>query len=181
MLESQGNPNISKSTGWPRKCFYRAWTHTNPLIDSHFPVPLSPSQVDYLLHFPQISPSSSENGADTKKVEFADIDTEELGGWMKTCLENHPLFEALTEEELEADPVVKLLDSATEEGQKVAWNGGQTYWAVYRLIASTLQLELLAISLVGRIPYQVRSGVFGRGGGRLESRYLGSIVGENLS
>ncbi|GAB4858849.1 hypothetical protein Ancab_010326, partial [Ancistrocladus abbreviatus] len=66
------------------------------------------------------------------------IDAEELGEWMKTCLENHPLFEALTEEELEADPVVKLLDSATEEGQKVAWNRGQTYRAVYRLIASTL-------------------------------------------
>ncbi|GAB4858847.1 hypothetical protein Ancab_010324 [Ancistrocladus abbreviatus] len=126
MLESQGNPNISKATGWPRKCFYRAWTHTNPLIDSHFPVPLSPSQVDNLLHFPQISPSSSENGADTKKIGgivYTITDAEEQGEWMKTCLKNHPLFEALTEEELEADPVVKLLDSATEEGQKVARNG----------------------------------------------------------
>ncbi|GAB4858845.1 hypothetical protein Ancab_010322 [Ancistrocladus abbreviatus] len=130
MLESQGNPNISKSTGLPRKCFYRAWTHTNPLSDSHFPVPLSPSQVDYLLHFPQFSPSSSENGADTKKIGgtvYTITDAEALGEWMKTCLENHPLFEALTEEELEADPVVKLLDSANEEGQKVARIGGQTY------------------------------------------------------
>ncbi|GAB4858851.1 hypothetical protein Ancab_010328 [Ancistrocladus abbreviatus] len=253
MLESQGNPTISKSTGLPRKRFYRARAHSNPLSDSHFPVPLSPSQVDYSLHFPRFFPSSSENGADMKKVEFADIgcgfggllislstlfpeklmigmelrdkvteyvkerilalrtthpgqyqnisvvrtnsmkyipnyfekgqlskmfflfpdphfkeknhrrrvispylldeyayalqiggivytitDVEELGEWMKTCLENHPLFEALTEEELEADPVVKLLDSATEEGQKVARNGGQTYRAVYRRIASTL-------------------------------------------
>lgn len=57
---------------------------------------------------------------------------------MKSCLEGHPLFEALSEEELEADPVVKLLSTATEEGQKVARNGGQTFQAVYRRIASGL-------------------------------------------
>lgn len=55
-----------------------------------------------------------------------------MGEWMKSCLESHPLFEPLSDEELEADPVVKLLSSATEEGQKVARNGGQTYTAVYR-------------------------------------------------
>ncbi|GAB4858842.1 hypothetical protein Ancab_010319 [Ancistrocladus abbreviatus] len=71
-------------------------------------------------------------------IVYTITDVDELGEWMKTCLENHPLFEALTEEELEADPVVKLLDSATEEGQKVARGGGQTYRAVYRRIASTI-------------------------------------------
>jgi tRNA (guanine-N7-)-methyltransferase len=48
------------------------------------------------------------------------------------------MFEALTEEELEADPAVKLLRTATEEGQKVARNGGQTFQAVYRRIAPSL-------------------------------------------
>ncbi|KAF5952424.1 hypothetical protein HYC85_010368 [Camellia sinensis] len=58
----------------------------------------------------------------------------ELGEWMKACLEGHPMFEALPDEELEADPVVKLLSGATEEGQKVARNGGQTFQAVFRRI-----------------------------------------------
>ncbi|XP_021906336.1 tRNA (guanine-N(7)-)-methyltransferase [Carica papaya] len=252
MLESEANPNFSKSTGLPRKRFYRARAHSNPLSDSHFPVPLSPSHVDYSLHFPQIFPSS-ELAEKSKKVEFADVgcgfggllislstlfpetlmigmelrdkvteyvkerilalrvthpgqyqnvsvvrtnsmkyipnyfekgqlskmfflfpdphfkeknhrrrvisqhlldeyayvlrvggiiytitDVEELGDWMKARLEGHPMFEALTEEELEADPITKLLSSATEEGQKVARNGGQTFRAVYRRIVPAL-------------------------------------------
>nr|XP_027085972.1 tRNA (guanine-N(7)-)-methyltransferase-like [Coffea arabica]XP_027087996.1 tRNA (guanine-N(7)-)-methyltransferase-like [Coffea arabica] len=238
--ESNVNPTLSKSTGLPRKRFYRARAHSNPLSDSHFPVPVAPSQFDYFSHYPQIS-------NDSKKIEFADIgcgfggllislstlfpatlmigmelrdkvteyvkerilalrtgnpgqyqnisvvrtnsmkyipnyfekgqlkkmfflfpdphfkeknhrrrvispylldeyayalavggiiytitDVEELGEWMKSCLERHPLFEPLTVQELEDDPVVKLLSTATEEGQKVARNGGQTYQAVYR-------------------------------------------------
>lgn len=246
MLDNNANPTISKSTGLPRKRFYRARAHSNPLSDSHFPIPISPCHVDYSLHYPQFFPSSDKiDGA--KKIQFADVgcgfgglliglstlfpetlmigmelrdkvteyvkerilalrvanpgqyqnvsvvrtnsmkyipnyfekgqlskmfflfpdphfkeknhrrrvisahlldeyayclgiggiiytitDVEELGEWMKACLESHPMFEALTEEELEADPVVKLLSSATEEGQKVARNGGQTFQAVYR-------------------------------------------------
>ncbi|KAK8619666.1 hypothetical protein V6N13_135948 [Hibiscus sabdariffa] len=248
MLQSKANPTINKSTGLPRKRFYRARAHSNPLSDSHFPVPLSPSHVDYSLHYPQLLPSA--NWTDTfNKIEFADIgcgfggllislatlfpetlmigmelrdkvteyvkerilglraanpgqyqnvsvvrtnsmkyipnyfekgqlskmfflfpdphfkeknhrrrvisphlldeyayvlqvggiiytitDVEELGAWMKSCLQNHPMFEPLSEMELEADPVVKLLSSATEEGQKVARNGGQTFQAVFRRI-----------------------------------------------
>ncbi|KAI8011825.1 tRNA (guanine-N(7)-)-methyltransferase [Camellia lanceoleosa] len=51
-------------------------------------------------------------------IIYTITDVEELGEWMKACLEGHPLFEALTDEELEANPVMKLLNSATEEGQK---------------------------------------------------------------
>lgn len=68
-------------------------------------------------------------------IIYTITDVEELGDWMRTCLENHPLFEAIPEEELEADPVVELLTSATEEGQKVARNGGQTFKAIFRRIA----------------------------------------------
>ncbi|KAL0329499.1 UNVERIFIED_CONTAM: tRNA (guanine-N(7)-)-methyltransferase [Sesamum radiatum] len=227
------NPTHSKTTGLPRKRFYRARAHSNPLSDSHFPVPVSPSQFDCTVHYPQFLKSDS-----SKKIEFADIgcgfggllislstlfpdtlmigmelrdkvteyvkerilalrasnpghyenvsvvrtnsmkyipnyfekgqltkmfflfpdphfkeknhrrrsrwiiytitDVEELGVWMKSCLEGHPLFEALPEDELEADPVVKLLSTATEEGQKVERNEGQTFRAVYRRIASSL-------------------------------------------
>jgi tRNA (guanine-N7-)-methyltransferase len=252
MLENEANPTISKSTGLPRKRFYRARAHSNPLSDSHFPVPISPSHVDFSLHYPQFFSLSCEVGC-IKKVQFADIgcgfggllvslstlfpetlmigmelrdkvaeyvkerilalrttnpgqyqnvsvvrtnsmkylpnyfekgqltkmfflfpdphfkeknhrrrvisphlldeyayvlevggiiytitDVEELGEWMKTCLDNHPMFEALTEEELQADPAVKLLCTATEEGQKVARNRGQTFQAVYRRIALSL-------------------------------------------
>ncbi|KAM0945883.1 putative tRNA (guanine(46)-N(7))-methyltransferase [Dioscorea sansibarensis] len=238
----------------PRKRFYRARAHSNPLSDSHFPIPISPSEVDYAQHFPHFFPSEmcdhDKCDAPVPKVRFADIgcgfggllvslstlfpdvlmigmelrdkvseyvkerilalrasnpgqyenisvvrtnsmkyipnyfekgqlskmfflfpdphfkeknhrrrvisiqlldeyayalevggiiytitDVEELGDWMRTCLENHPLFEAIPEEEVEADPVVKLLTSATEEGQKVARNGGQTFKAIFRRIA----------------------------------------------
>ncbi|KAJ4963873.1 hypothetical protein NE237_023812 [Protea cynaroides] len=260
------NPKISNATRLPRKRFYRARAHSNPLSDSHFPVPVTPLHVDYSFHYPHFFPSkktSDDNGNVTgihqapspsvcsRKIQFADIgcgfggllvslatlfpktlmigmelrdkvteyvrerilalreanpeqyqnisvvrtnsmkyipnffekgtllkmfflfpdphfkeknhrrrvisphlldeyaytlevggiiytitDVEDLGEWMKTCLEDHPLFEALTEEELKADPVVKLLCSATEEGQKVARNGGQTFQAIYRRIAA---------------------------------------------
>lgn len=252
MSENDANPYLSKSTQLPRKRFYRARAHSNPLSDSHFPVPIAPSHVDYSLHYPLLF-LSSDSVAVSKKVQFADIgcgfggllislstlfpetlmigmelrdkvteyvkerilalrkanpgqyqnvsvvrtnsmkyipnyfekaqlskmfflfpdphfkeknhrrrvisphlldeyayvlrvggiiytitDVEELGEWMKSCLEDHPMFEALTEKELEADPVVKLLSSATEEGQKVSRNGGQTFQAVYRRIVPSL-------------------------------------------
>lgn len=239
----------SKTTGLPRKRFYRARAHSNPLSDSHFPVPLCPDQFDYSLHYPQLFPSSSDNGC-AKKIQFADIgcgfggllvslstlfpetlmigmeirdkvteyvkerisalrttnpgqfqnisvvrtnsmkyipnyfekgqltkmfflfpdphfkeknhrrrvisphlldeyaytlavggiiytitDVEELGEWMESCLDEHPMFEAVSEEEVKADPVVNLLTSATEEGQKVARNGGKTFRAIYRRIS----------------------------------------------
>lgn len=240
------NHTHNKKTGLPRKRFYRARAHSNPLSDSHFPIPISPCEVDYSLHYPEVVKVDP-----CKRIEFADVgcgfggllialaplfpdnlmigmelldkvteyvkerilglrttnsgqyqnisvvrtnsmkyipnyfekgqlkkmfflfpdphfkeknhrrrvispflldeyayvlavggiiytitDVEELGEWMKSCLEEHPMFEALTSEELEADQVVKLLSAATEEGQKVARNGGQTFRAVFRRIAT---------------------------------------------
>lgn len=63
-------------------------------------------------------------------------DVEELGDWMKSCLEQHPLFEPVHQHDIDDDPVVKLLTSATEEGQKVARNEGHTFMAIYRRVAS---------------------------------------------
>lgn len=253
MLEN-ANPTHSKSTGLPRKRFYRARAHSNPLSDSHFPIPISPNHVDLSLHYPHYFPSPEKTADNSpKKIEFADIgcgfggllislatlfpetlmigmelrdkvteyvkerivalratnpeqyqnvsvvrtnsmkyipnyfrkgqlkkmfflfpdphfkeknhrrrvisphlldeyaftlkvggiiytitDVEELGEWMRACLEDHPMFEALTPQELEADPVVELLSTATEEGQKVARNGGQTFRAVFRRISPDL-------------------------------------------
>lgn len=58
-------------------------------------------------------------------------DVPDLGAWMAASLDAHPLFRRMTESELAADPAVALLDTATEEGQKVARNGGGTWKACY--------------------------------------------------
>ena len=42
------------------------------------------------------------------------------------------MFEAIREAEVDADPAARLLTEASEEGQKVARNGGQTFRAVFR-------------------------------------------------
>ena len=72
MSKTEVNPTISKSTGLPRKRFYRARAHSNPLSDSHFPVPISPSHVDYSLHYPQLFPLSGQADS-SKKIQFADV------------------------------------------------------------------------------------------------------------
>nr|CAD1826800.1 unnamed protein product [Ananas comosus var. bracteatus] len=117
--------------------------------------PSAPPMSTTPITSPLLRPAEPDRGngmALSPKVRFADVgcvcvcdgnrgviytitDVEELGDWMRSCLEEHPLFEAVSEEELETDPVVKLLSSATEEGQKVARNGGQTFKAVYRRVA----------------------------------------------
>ncbi|CAN6198171.1 unnamed protein product [Urochloa humidicola] len=238
----------------PRKRFYRARAHSNPLSDSHFPVPVSPDEFDLSQHYPRYYPADKGSGEEEPtpppRIRFADVgcgfggllvglsplfpdtlmigmelrdkvteyvkerilalrasnpgqydnisvvrtnsmkyipnyfrkaqltkmfflfpdphfkeknhrrrvismqlldeyayvmevggiiytitDVEELGEWMRSCLEKHPLFEAVPDEEIKADPVVKLLSTATEESQKVARNGGQTFHAIFRRIS----------------------------------------------
>lgn len=267
MLKNEVKINEGKrhSARLPRKRFYRARAHSNPLSDSHFPIPIRPADVDYSHHYPHFFHSNQDDYdkdvAILPKIRFADIgcgfggmlvnlsplfpdtlmigmelrdkvseyvkerilalrasnpgqyenisivrtnsmkyipnyfckgqlskmfflfpdphfkeknhrrrvislqlldeyafvldvggiiytitDVEELGDWMKCCLENHPLFAAVTEEELKVDPVFKLLSCATEEGQKVARNGGQTFYAAYRRIAAEESSALLGCS-----------------------------------
>lgn len=57
-----------------------------------------------------------------------------LHEWMKTHLDNHPLFERLTPEEEGADVCVKEMTVETEEGKKVERNGGFKKVACYRRI-----------------------------------------------
>ncbi len=45
------------------------------------------------------------------------------------------MFECVSEEELASDTAAGLLALSTEEGQKVARNGGSTYRNVYRRLA----------------------------------------------
>ncbi|XP_069735042.1 tRNA (guanine-N(7)-)-methyltransferase isoform X3 [Phaenicophaeus curvirostris] len=59
-------------------------------------------------------------------------DVPELHEWMVTHFGEHPLFEAVPPEELEADPVAALLATATEEGRKVQRAGRPVFPAVFR-------------------------------------------------
>lgn len=58
---------------------------------------------------------------------------------MQAKLDVHPLFERVSDEELEKDPAAGLLAEGTEEGQKVARNSGQVWRAVYRRIAGAAE------------------------------------------
>jgi tRNA (guanine-N7-)-methyltransferase len=62
-------------------------------------------------------------------------DVPELGAWMRAQLEAHPLFREVPPGELARDAAAALLPVATEEGQKVARNGGQTFVAVFERMA----------------------------------------------
>ena len=63
-------------------------------------------------------------------------DVEDLGKWMAGVLDDSPMFRRLSEEELEGDAAASLLFLATEEGQKVARNGGKTFRACYERLES---------------------------------------------
>ena len=65
---------------------------------------------------------------------YTATDVEELHQWMSTVLDEHPLFEQLTDSATTADPVFSLLDDTTEEGQKVARNFGHCYKACYKRV-----------------------------------------------
>lgn len=61
----------------PRKRFYRARAHSNPLSDSHFPIPISPDDVDLSQHYPRYFPADKgEHGdgdAEAPRIRFADV------------------------------------------------------------------------------------------------------------
>lgn len=67
-------------------------------------------------------------------VLYTITDVQELGEWMRNKLDAHPLFERISDEELDKDPAANLLTSASEEAQKVARNEGKTFRNVYRRI-----------------------------------------------
>lgn len=66
-------------------------------------------------------------------------DVQDLGDWMRDKLDAHPMFERLSDADLEADPAAALLATATEEGQKVRRNNGTTWrWCYRRRVAPLL-------------------------------------------
>jgi tRNA (guanine-N7-)-methyltransferase len=63
-------------------------------------------------------------------------DVKELHEWHVDKCNAHPLFERIPDdsEELSKDPCVHAMKTETEEGKKVARNGGNKFYAVYRRI-----------------------------------------------
>eukprot|EP01026_Neomeris_dumetosa_P060864 TRINITY_DN5742_c0_g1_i1.p1 TRINITY_DN5742_c0_g1~~TRINITY_DN5742_c0_g1_i1.p1 ORF type:complete len:257 (+),score=22.07 TRINITY_DN5742_c0_g1_i1:94-864(+) len=61
-------------------------------------------------------------------------DVPTLADWMERTLNEHPLFEKVSQEDLEKDEVVKELPSSSEEGQKVARNQGEVFISVFKRV-----------------------------------------------
>ena len=58
----------------PRKKFYRARAHSNPLSDSHFPFPISPDEFDLSEHYPRYYPAADKGEAVAPPlIRFADV------------------------------------------------------------------------------------------------------------
>lgn len=67
-------------------------------------------------------------------------DVEDLGGWMAGVLDDCAMFRRLSDDELAGDAAAGLLSVATEEGQKVARNGGRTFRACYERLERARRL-----------------------------------------
>jgi tRNA (guanine-N7-)-methyltransferase len=72
---SGGGGQQQASGKLPRKRFYRARAHSNPLSDSHFPVPVSPDEFDLSEHYPRYFPADKGSGeeAPPPRIRFADV------------------------------------------------------------------------------------------------------------
>jgi len=67
-------------------------------------------------------------------------DVEDLGRWMAGVLDDCAMFRRLSDDELAGDAAAGLLSVATEEGQKVARNGGRTFRACYERLERARRL-----------------------------------------
>jgi tRNA (guanine-N7-)-methyltransferase len=79
-------------------------------------------------------------------------DVKELHEWHAAKCDAHPLFRRLEGEELEKDPCVQAMITETEEGQKVARNGGSKYYAAYQRIANDQAASVDADSFFSKAP-----------------------------
>ncbi|KAG7210900.1 hypothetical protein KM043_016278 [Ampulex compressa] len=70
-------------------------------------------------------------------IVYTVTDVKDLHEWINQHFHDHPLFEDVSKEELETDPIVEKLYESTEEGQKVTRNKGDKFLAVFRRIADT--------------------------------------------
>ncbi|PIK42523.1 tRNA (guanine-N(7)-)-methyltransferase [Apostichopus japonicus] len=70
-------------------------------------------------------------------IVYTISDVKEVHEWMVQHFSEHQLFEAVSEEEQEKDPIVSLLYESTEEGKKVTRNKGDKWPGIFRRIADS--------------------------------------------
>lgn len=68
-------------------------------------------------------------------IVYTVTDVKDLHEWIVQHFNDHPLFESISKEELNSDPIVEKLYESTEEGQKVTRNRGDKFLAVFRRIS----------------------------------------------
>src|SRR5271169_3600624 len=67
-------------------------------------------------------------------------DVEDLHSWMYEHCDEHRLFEKVEDEE--GDPCVEVMVNETEEGKKVAREGRDKYWTVWRRIEDPVEQRI---------------------------------------
>ena len=65
---------------------------------------------------------------------YTATDVHDMHVWMTSHLDKHPLFRALTEEELCNDDILPYITTSTEEGKKVKRNESDTFTSIYRRV-----------------------------------------------
>lgn len=76
-------------------------------------------------------------------IIYTITDVKDLHDWIVQHFDEHPLFEKISDAELNEDPIVEKLYESTEEGQKVTRNKGDKYLAVYRRIPDVKKINVI--------------------------------------
>ncbi|XP_017884977.1 tRNA (guanine-N(7)-)-methyltransferase [Ceratina calcarata] len=75
-------------------------------------------------------------------IVYTVTDVKDLHEWMVTHFREHPLFDDMSKDELDRDPIVEKLYESTEEGKKVTRNKGDKFLAVFRRIPDPFKAEI---------------------------------------
>lgn len=73
----------------PKKAYYRQRAHSNPLVDAHFEVPLSPDHMNWTELYPELHAEAAEKGICPPQVRFVDVGCG-FGGLTVRLAETYP-------------------------------------------------------------------------------------------
>lgn len=69
-------------------------------------------------------------------------DVKDLHEWIVKHFQEHPLFDNISKEELDQDPIIEKLYESTEEGQKVTRNKGDKFLAIFKRIPDPFEKKI---------------------------------------
>ncbi|XP_071870341.1 tRNA (guanine-N(7)-)-methyltransferase [Bombus fervidus] len=75
-------------------------------------------------------------------IVYTVTDVKDLHEWIVEHFREHPLFDDVSKEELDKDPIVEKLYESTEEGQKVTRNKGDKFLAVFKRIPDPFENKI---------------------------------------